>query len=201
MTGLGKPVSNLDASEKEPGIELKPAGKAAAQSGMTEIQQGKAEKGKKLQNHRVLQTKLTAKMPDGTALLLDVLCDTGAETDVVDLETARQLHRHGASLQSAGGTLKMLNNSVEIPDGAVRILLSTEKTELKLPRELNFVVEPLILEGSSAPFLLGYPTLVGTGLLNVVLGMEQYSSELESREDASELDDEMQEEFVLIIVK
>ena len=190
MTGLGKPVSNLDASEKEPGIELKPAGKAATQSGMTEIQQGKAEKGKKLQNHRVLQTKLTAKMPDGTALLLDVLCDTGAETDVVDLETARQLHRHGASLQSAGGTLKMLNNSVEIPDGAVRILLSTEKTELKLPRELNFVVEPLILEGSSAPFLLGYPTLVGTGLLNVVLGMEQYSSELESREDASELDDD-----------
>ena len=48
MTGLGKPVSNLDASEKEPGIELKPAGKAAAQSGMTEIQQGKAEKGKNL---------------------------------------------------------------------------------------------------------------------------------------------------------
>ena len=182
-TGLGKPVSILDASEKEPGIELKSAGKAAIQSGMTEVQQGKAEKGKNLQNHRVLQTKLTAKMPDGTALLLNVLCDTGAETDVVDLKTARQLHRHGASLQSAGGTLKMLNNSVEIPDGAVRILLSTEKTELKLPRELNFVVEPLILEGSSAPFLLGYPTLVGTGLLNVVLGMEQYSSELESRED------------------
>ena len=70
MTGLGKPVSNLDASEKEPGIELKPAGKAATQSGMTEIQQDKAEKGKNLQNHRVLQTKLTAKMPDGTALLL-----------------------------------------------------------------------------------------------------------------------------------
>ena len=66
MTGLGKPVSSLDASEKEPGIELKSAGKAAIQSGMTEIQQGKAEKGKNLQNHRVLQTKLTAKMPDGT---------------------------------------------------------------------------------------------------------------------------------------
>ena len=54
----------------------------------------------------------------------------------------------------------MLNNSVEIPDGAVRILLSTEKAELKLPRELNFVVEPLILEGSSAPFLLaGIPNV------------------------------------------
>ena len=90
MTGLGKPVSILDASEKEPGIELKSAGEAAIQSGMTEVQQGKAEKGKNLQNHRVLQTKLTAKMPDGTALLLDVLCDTGAETDVVDLETARR---------------------------------------------------------------------------------------------------------------
>ena len=187
---LGKSAPNLDASENQPGIELKPAGKAEAQSGVTEERRESPEQVGNLSKHRVLQTNLTAKMPDGTALLLNVLCDTGAETDVIDLETARTLHRHGASLQSTAGTLKMLNNSVEVPDGAVRVLLSTEKTELRLPRELNFVVEPLILEGSSAPFLLGYPTLVGTGLLNVVLGMEQYSSELESKEDASELDDD-----------
>ena len=110
MTGLGKPVSILDASEKEPGIELKPAGKAATQSGMTEIQQGKAEKGKKLQNHRVLQTKLTAKMPDGTALLLDVPCDTGAETDVVEgngVETfIDDINVHGSDFQSAFSRLR-----------------------------------------------------------------------------------------------
>lgn len=61
MTGLGKPVSSLDASEKEPGIELKSAGKAAIQSGMTEVQQGKAEKGKKLTESSCFADKTDSK--------------------------------------------------------------------------------------------------------------------------------------------
>ena len=92
---LGKSAPNLDASENQPGIELKPAGKAEAQSGVTEERRESPEQVGNLSKHRVLQTNLTAKMPDGTALLLNVLCDTGAETDVIDLETARTLHRHG----------------------------------------------------------------------------------------------------------
>ena len=79
---------------------------------------------------------------------------------------------------------------MQSPDGALRVLLSTEKTDLKLPRALDFVVEPHVLEDSSAPFLLGYPTLMGTGLLKVILGLEQFEPELESTADATELDDD-----------
>ena len=45
-------------------------------------------------------------------------------------------------------------------------------------------------EGDTAPFLLGYPTLMGTGLLKVILGLEQFEPELESTADATELDDD-----------
>ena len=81
-------------------------------------------------------------------------------------------------MAAPSGSLKLLDKSVVMPDGALRVLLSTENTDLKLPRALDFVVEPHVLEGSSAPFLLGYPTLMGTGLLKVILGLEQFESAL-----------------------
>ena len=177
MTRLGKPVSNLDRSKEQP-------------AGTAELQLGKAGEGDTSRNQRILQVKLAAKVPDGEILTLNVHCDTCAETDVVDLETARLLHRHGVSMTAPSGSLKLLDKSVVMPDGALRVLLSTEKTDLKLPRALDFVVEPHVLEGSSAPFLLGYPTLMGTGLLKVILGLEQFEPELESTADATELDDD-----------
>ena len=177
MTRLDKPAFNLDRSKEQP-------------AGIAELQLGKAGEGDTSQTRRVLQVKLAAKLPDGEILTLNVHCDTCADTDVVDLETARLLHRHGVSMTAPSGSLKLLDKSVVMPDGALRVLLSTENTDLKLPRALDFVVEPHVLEGSSAPFLLGYPTLMGTGLLKVILGLEQFESELESTADATELDDD-----------
>jgi hypothetical protein len=59
--------------------------------------------------------------------------------------------------------------------------------DLKLPRRLRFECEPSITQ-CPTPLLLGYKTLVGTGLLDIVLGIE--SDERESRReiDADGLD-------------
>jgi hypothetical protein len=52
--------------------------------------------------------------------------------------------------------------------------------DLKLPRRLRFECEPSITQ-CPTPLLIGYKTLVGTGLLDIVLGIESYEREIRCR--------------------
>ena len=51
--------------------------------------------------------------------------------------------------------------------------------DLKLPRRLRFECEPSITQ-CPTPLLIGYKTLVGTGLLDIVLGIESYEREIDA---------------------
>ena len=46
-----------------------------------------------------------------------------------------------------------------------------------LARVLEFVTDALIMEDLSNELIIGWPTLKGTGLMAVVLGLEEYELE------------------------
>ena len=75
----------------------------------------------------------------------------------------------------------------------------TEGGTLRIPRSLTFCTDAEIVAGLTSELIIGYPTLVGTGLLGVVLGQEDF--EPDEDKDTDELDelwpDLDQTEFVM----
>jgi hypothetical protein len=141
-------------------------------------------------NGPTLFIKLTLVCPDGTHKPVRVLCDTASGADIVNLDLARDLQKRGVSWGESGGQLKVLGGGIVNPEGSLRILCSSEGSDLQLPRPLNFVCEPHIVHETPADLILGYPTLQGVGLLPVLLQEDQFSAETESAEEVSELDND-----------
>ena len=68
-----------------------------------------------------------------------------------------------------------------MPTGSLRLLLTTKASiaGLTLPWSLLFVCVPEIVEHSSADVVIGWPTLQSTGFLDIVLGNESYTEDLD----------------------
>ena len=108
-------------------------------------------------------------------------CDTNSECDLIELSVAQKLRQNGVSWGAAGGLLKVVGGGELMPTGSLRLLLTTKSgtPSLTLPRSLLFVCEPEIVENASCDVVIGWPTLRSTGLLDIVLGNEVYTEDLD----------------------
>lgn len=136
-----------------------------------------------------LVVPMIAVCPDGHKIELNVLCDTGSETDLVDVKAALALRRHKVSWGEPGGRLVVIGGGEMEPEGSLRMLLqaATGYSGLPLPRILDFVCEPDIIKDPTADVVLGWSTLLGTGLLECMLHSDQYGAE--AGDEATDLDD------------
>ena len=102
---------------------------------------------------------------------------------------AGRLLEHGVSWGAPGGRLEIVGGGVLQPKGTLQVMheASTRIEWLSLPRSLVFVTEPHIVPEPTVDLVIGYPTLRGTGLFDIVCGREEY--EIEGDEDPCELDD------------
>ena len=139
----------------------------------------------------VLHGTLTVEVPGGETLVLKTTFDSGSNTDAVSEKVAIQLKKLGVPWGEAGGGVSMaVSSSVAVPHGELRLLLSAEPSgsdgradELAIPRPLQFVTDALIMKDLSNDLIIGWPTLKGTGLLAVVLGLEEYELEEDKDDD------------------
>ena len=103
----------------------------------------------------------------------------------------------GCPWGEAGGGIAVADGSEVTPFGELRLMLTAEPkrregqkakaNEFAIPRPLTFVTDAKIIDGLTSDLIIGWPTLKGTGLLAVVLGLEEY--EPEEDHDADGLDD------------
>ena len=139
----------------------------------------------------VLHGTLTVEVPGGETMVLKTTFDSGSNTDAVSEKVAIQLKKLGVPWGEAGGGVSMaVSSSVAVPHGELRLLLSAEPSgsdgradELAIPRPLQFVTDALIMKDLSNDLIIGWPTLKGTGLLAVVLGLEEYELEEDKDDD------------------
>ena len=141
----------------------------------------------------VLLGALKVKVPNGETLVLQTTFDTGSDTDAVSETVATRLKELGVSWGEAGGGVRMaVSSNVAIPHGQLRLMLvaeprrgdsQAEAGELAIPRTLEFVTDALIMEDLSNELIIGWPTLKGTGLMAVVLGLEEYELEEDKDDD------------------
>ena len=140
----------------------------------------------------VLHGTLTVEVPGGETMVLKTTFDSGSNTDAVSEKVAMQLKKLGVPWGEAGGGVSMaVSSSVAVPHGELRLLLSAEPTgrdgreeeQLAIPRPLQFVTDALIMKDLSTDLIIGWPTLKGTGLLAIVLGLEEYELEEDKDDD------------------
>ena len=140
----------------------------------------------------VLHGTLTVEVPGGETMVLKTTFDSGSNTDAVSEKVAMQLKKLGVPWGEAGGGVSMaVSSSVAVPHGELRLLLSAEPTgrdgreeeQLAIPRPLQFVTDALIMKDLSNDLIIGWPTLKGTGLLAIVLGLEEYELEEDKDDD------------------
>ena len=83
------------------------------------------------------------------------------------------MKQHGVGWGESGG------GEVQ-PAGSLRLLLTAEPSKVgsenlfRIPRSLTFCTDVEIVHGLTSELIIGYPTLVGTGLLGVILGEDNY---------------------------
>jgi hypothetical protein len=126
-------------------------------------------------------------MPNGTELSdIDVLVDTGSEPDLVDSNFAQLLWRNGVRYGDAGGHLTVVGGGSIQPQGSMRVTVvvagrdgAKQSFAMPVPRRLEFEVEPQIIDNCPAQLVLGWATLKGTGLIDVLFGTDQFEPESE----------------------
>jgi hypothetical protein len=134
-----------------------------------------------------LRVKLRLAMPNGTELSdIDVLVDTGSEPDLVDSNFAQLLWRNGVRYGDAGGHLTVVGGGTIQPVGSMRVTVVVARRDgakqsfaMPVPRRLEFEVEPQIIDNCPAQLVLGWATLKGTGLIDVLFGTDQFEPESE----------------------
>ena len=132
-----------------------------------------------------LRVKLRLAMPNGTELSdIDVLVDTGSEPDLVDSNFAQLLWRNGVRYGDGGGHLTVVGGGTIQPQGSMRVTVvvagrdgAKQSFALPVPRRLEFEVEPQIIDNCPAQLVLGWATLKGTGLIDVLFGTDQFEPE------------------------
>ena len=140
---------------------------------------------------------LVVTMPSGKTLEIKTTFDSGSEVDAVSKTVATELKDMGCPWGEAGGGIAVADGSEVTPFGELRLMLTAEPrrregqkakaNEFAIPRPLTFVTDAKIIDGLTSDLIIGWPTLKGTGLLAVVLGLEEY--EPEEDHDADGLDD------------
>ena len=134
--------------------------------------------------------------PSGKQLEVGATFDTGSDTDAVSVKTATKLIELGCSWGDAGGGIVMADGRETTPYGELRLMLSAEpkrkgpvtaNNAFAIPRPLTFVTDAQIIDNLTSQVIIGWPTLKGTGLLAVVLGLEEYEPEEDHDDDG--LDD------------
>ena len=142
---------------------------------------------------------LTIEVPGGELVEVSTTFDSGSDTDAVSEEVAVKLKQKGIAWGDAGGGVVMADSTVAIPFGELRLLLTAEpkkdrstparegNNELAIPRTLTFVTDAVIMKNLSSDLIIGWPTLKGTGLLAIALGLEEYEPEQDHDDDG--LDD------------
>ena len=124
--------------------------------------------------------------PSGKQMEVRTTFDTGSDTDAVSVRMATELIELGCSWGDAGGGIVMADGRETTPHGELRLMLSAEpkrkgqqdaNNAFALPRSLTFVTDAQIIDNLTSELIIGWPTLKGTGLLAVVLGLEQYEPE------------------------
>jgi hypothetical protein len=134
-------------------------------------------------------------MPNGEELSdVDVLIDTGSEPDLCDSNFAQTLWKHGVRYGDAGGHLTVVGGGTVQPHGSMRVTVVVAERDgakqsfaLPVPRRLEFEMEPLVIDGCPAQLVIGWATLKGTGLMDVVFGAEQYEPESEGMDIGDDL--------------
>lgn len=144
-------------------------------------------------DHRaVWRGRLVVTTPSGTRLNVNVCFDSGSEVDAVSLAFARKLRLQGVAWGEPGGRLVVADGGSVDPIGTLRVLCTAEAKRdthgeaLALPTDVSFVTDVDIVDGLTSEMIIGWPTMSGTGLLNVILGTEQY--ELSADTDRDELE-------------
>ena len=134
-----------------------------------------------------LRVKLRLAMPNGTELSdIDVLVDTGSEPDLVDSNFARLLWQNGVRYGDAGGHLTVVGGGTIQPHGSMRVTVvvagrdgAKQAFAMPVPRRLEFEIEPQVIDNCPAQLVLGWATLKGTGLIDVLFGTDQFEPESE----------------------
>ena len=131
---------------------------------------------------------------------VEVTFDTASEVDAVSAEMAANMLRMKCSWGQNGGTVTVANGQAVQPMGTMRGLftaaakttgvqsMSARKHNYPLPTDVTFCTDLEIIDNLTANILIGWPTLVGTGLLGVIFGMVEFDP-MEDGEQASELED------------
>ena len=127
---------------------------------------------------------LVVTMPSGKTLEIKTTFDSGSEVDAVSKTVATELKGMGCPWGEAGGGIAVADGSEVTPFGELRLMLTAEPkrregqkakaNEFAIPRPLTFVTDAKIIDGLTSDLIIGWPTLKGTGLLAVVLGLEEY---------------------------
>ena len=134
-----------------------------------------------------LRVKLRLAMPNGTELSdIDVLVDTGSEPDLVDSKFAQLLWQNGVRYGDAGGHLTVVGGGTIQPHGSMRVTVvvagrdgAKQAFAMPVPRRLEFEIEPQVIDNCPAQLVLGWATLKGTGLIDVLFGTDQFEPESE----------------------
>lgn len=141
-----------------------------------------------------LQGTLVVLCPNGTQVSISTLFDSGSGTDAISTKAATTLKQSGIAWGNAGGSLITTANRGEIiPVGALRLLLHADPKQvavegaIKVPRQLTFLVDAEIVENLTTDLVIGWQTLVSTGLLNIIFGLE--SHEPDGDDDTDDLGD------------
>ena len=188
--GSGRPGDGAGsfADEKPRQLGSMHAGKA--------MQADATHAGKAVQANATFDGTLIVTAPSGKQLEVGTTFDTGSDTDALSVELATKLIELGCSWGDAGGGIVMADGRETTPHGELRLMLSAEpkrkghedaNNAFAIPRPLTFVTDAQIIEDLTSEVIIGWPTLKGTGLLAVVLGLEEYEPEEDHDNDG--LDD------------
>ena len=187
--------TNLELSAGADGTAL--AGAGCVQCADQQVRRlGSMRAGEASSASATFDGTLVITAPSGKQMEVRTTFDTGSDTDAVSVRMATKLIELGCSWGDAGGGIVMADGRETTPHGELRLMLSAEpkrkgqqdaNNAFALPRSLTFVTDAQIIDNLTSELIIGWPTLKGTGLLAVVLGLEQYEPEEDHDDDG--LDD------------
>ena len=187
--------TNLELSAGADGTAL--AGAGCVQCADQQVRRlGSMRAGEASSASATFDGTLVITAPSGKQVEAKTTFDTGSDTDAVSVRMATKLIELGCSWGDAGGGIVMADGRETTPHGELRLMLSAEpkrkgqqeaNNAFALPRSLTFVTDAQIIHNLTSELIIGWPTLKGTGLLAVVLGLEQYEPEEDHDDDG--LDD------------
>ena len=138
----------------------------------------------------VCRGNLVVTAPRGDLVLQGVCFDSGSTADAVSVSLAKRLQKLGVSWGESGGRLVVANGEEVRPEGELRLLLTVDPARegTAVPRSVTFATDVEIVPGLTSELIIGWPTMVGTGLLPIVFGLETFEFETQQDDQPDEVD-------------